>query len=131
MAGSNLLVDTIIVTASLPDPIAVQPSLPAPVGVVMGSAQGMTGASGPTGATGPQGAVGPPGPPGPPGGGTYTYIQSTPSASWAITHNLARFPSVTVVDTTNREVDGDVQYVDNNNVLLTFSAPFSGEAFLN
>lgn len=78
-----------------------------------------------------QGPAGPPGVAGPPGDVTFVYRQSVPAAVWPIAHNLGRYPSVTVVDSAGDVCVGDVDYVDANNVTLTFSAPFSGSAFLN
>lgn len=85
------------------------------------------------GAQGPQGDQGPQGPQGINGtpGGSYTHIQGVASAVWNINHGLGFFPNVTVVDSTNREVVGDVQYVDANNVTLTFAGAFSGKAYLS
>ena len=72
------------------------------------------------------------GPAGPPGtGSTYVHTQSTPSAVWTITHNLARRLSVTVVDSTDRVVLGEVRYPSDNQITVTFSAAFSGAAYLN
>lgn len=68
------------------------------------------------------------------GGGaaeTYEHSQSTPSSMWMIQHNLGRYPSVTVVDSGGTVVEGDIQYIDQNNLKVTFSAPFGGKAFLN
>jgi hypothetical protein len=76
-----------------------------------------------------QGASGPPGPAG--GVTTFTFTQSSPQSTWLIAHNLARFPSVTVIDSGGSEVEGDVDYVDSNHISVAFSAPFSGTAYLN
>lgn len=68
------------------------------------------------------------------GGGadlTYVHNQSVASATWDITHNLGKKPSITIVDSSDDEVEGDVTYVDNNTVQLNFSAAFSGKAYLN
>ena len=62
---------------------------------------------------------------------SFTFTQITPAATWNITHNLGKFPSVSVVDTANTQVFTDVQYIDNNNLTLTFSAAFAGKAYLN
>ena len=61
----------------------------------------------------------------------YTHTQSVASASWTITHNLNKYPSVTVVDSAGSVVVGDVQYLSLNDVVITFSGPFSGTAYLN
>lgn len=63
----------------------------------------------------------------------YAHIhnQPTPSAQWTITHNLGKYPSVSVVDTANNEVIGEIEYLTDTNLTIRFSAPFSGKAFLN
>ncbi len=61
----------------------------------------------------------------------YVHNQGTPSAIWAIEHSLGKLPSVTSVNNNNIEVKGQVQYIDNNNLTITFSAGFSGKAYLN
>lgn len=48
-----------------------------------------------------------------------------------ITHNLHKKPSITVIDTASDEVQGSYEYVDNNNVKITFSTTFSGTITLN
>jgi len=63
--------------------------------------------------------------------GTYTFTQSTAASTWTINHNMARFPSVTVVDSSGNVVVGFQTYNNNNQIVLTFSAPFSGSAYLN
>jgi hypothetical protein len=62
---------------------------------------------------------------------TYTFTQSSPSDVWTITHNLDRYPSVSVVDSADNMVVGDVEYVDSNTIEITFCASFSGKAYLN
>lgn len=62
---------------------------------------------------------------------TFVYQQPSPSASWVITHNLGNFPSVTVIDSSGNKVFGDISYTDANTLTLTFSAAFTGTAYLN
>ena len=61
----------------------------------------------------------------------YTHVQGVPNVQWNITHNLEKKPSVTVVDSADTDVMGEIIYIDNNNVQLNFSAAFSGKAYLN
>ena len=61
----------------------------------------------------------------------FIYTQSTPSATWNITHDLGKFPSVSVVDSANTQVYGNVDYIDDNSLTLTFTSAFSGKAYLN
>lgn len=70
------------------------------------------------------------------GSSTYIHNQSVASDTWTITHNLQRFPSVTVIDSGNTVVKGNVLYNSNNQLTLTFfsggsAVAFSGKAYLN
>lgn len=61
----------------------------------------------------------------------YTHTQTTSSATWNIQHGLNKYPSVVVVDSANRQVFCQAEYIDTNNLTLTFSAAFKGKAFCN
>jgi len=60
----------------------------------------------------------------------HTHTQVTPSATWTVTHDLGGKPSVTVVDSADSVVVGEVTYVDNETVRIEFSGAFSGYAYL-
>jgi UDP-3-O-[3-hydroxymyristoyl] glucosamine N-acyltransferase len=62
---------------------------------------------------------------------SYTHDQAVPAATWTIKHNLGYHPNVTVVDSSDRVVIGDVTYVDENTVIATFAASFGGKAYLS
>lgn len=64
------------------------------------------------------------------GAASYTHTESTPSMTWVIDHDLGYNPSVTVVDSSERQVEGDVAY-SLGQVIVTFSAAFSGKAYLS
>jgi len=53
------------------------------------------------------------------------------SATWTVVHNLNKYPSVSIVDTAGDEVIGQVHFNDSNTVTITFTAAFSGKAFIN
>lgn len=61
----------------------------------------------------------------------YTFNQGSASSTWEIAHNLNKFPSCTVVDSAGDGVEGDVSYTNNNQLVIQFSAAFSGKAYLN
>lgn len=67
------------------------------------------------------------------GGGdkNYVHTQSTPAATWTVSHNLGKRPAVVVVDSAEDVVYGDIQYINDNTVTLTFSGAFSGKAYFN
>lgn len=96
------------------------------VSVSQQTASGVSVVKQPTGAVSITGVIG--------GGGdaNYVHTQGSPSATWNIQHNLGKKPSVVVVSSLDNIVHGDVQYVDNNNVTITFeSGAFSGKAYFN
>jgi hypothetical protein len=62
---------------------------------------------------------------------TYVHDQTTPSATWTITHGLSKNPAIMVVDSAKTVVIGQVDYIDNNNVVITFNGAFSGYAYFN
>lgn len=67
---------------------------------------------------------------------TYTHNQTSTSSTWVITHNLHRFPSVTVVDSGGTIVMGTVVYNSNRKLTITFfsggsALAFQGKAYLN
>ena len=72
---------------------------------------------------------------------TFIFTQSTPQTVWGnpltpegiryIRHDLNKFASVTVVNSANEVVIGNIQYINANEVQLTFSAAFSGKAYFN
>ncbi len=61
----------------------------------------------------------------------YVHDQGIPSLIWTINHGLNKYPSVSAVDTAGSVVFGQVDYIDTNNLTITFNASFSGEAYLN
>lgn len=61
----------------------------------------------------------------------FEFRQTVASAIWVIEHDLMKYPAVSVVDSGGNEVVGDVQYISTSKVTVTFSAPFSGVAYLN
>ena len=61
----------------------------------------------------------------------YRHVQSAPASVWTVFHGLGKRVSVTAVDSSGRAVVGDVAYVSDNQVTITFSAAFSGEAYCN
>lgn len=61
----------------------------------------------------------------------YTYVQGTAQATWVIAHPLSFRPNVAVVDSAGNEVEGDVKYDSATQITLSFTAAFSGTAYLS
>lgn len=68
-----------------------------------------------------------------PGANSSTYVHEQLAAldTWTVTHNLDKYPAASVVDSGGTQVFGGVQYISRNQLIITFSAAFSGRAFLN
>ena len=61
----------------------------------------------------------------------YVHTQASPSATWTVNHGLSKRASVSVVDSAGTVIICDVSYVSDNQVVLTFDASTSGQAYLN
>jgi hypothetical protein len=63
---------------------------------------------------------------------SYRHVQSSAAAVWTVSHGLPFRPSVAVVDSTGRTVlPGEVDYLDDATVQLTFSSSLGGECYLS
>ena len=62
---------------------------------------------------------------------TFIHNQGVASDYWHITHNMDKYPSVTVVDSANNEIVAEVHYVDRNNLIVTMNGASKGKAYLN
>ena len=62
---------------------------------------------------------------------TKTHIQGVASSVWIVTHNLNKYPSVSVTDSAGSTVIGMIEYNSLNQVTLTFKASFSGRVHFN
>jgi hypothetical protein len=61
----------------------------------------------------------------------YVHDQPAASNTWNITHNMRFYPNVSIVDTALSKVVGEVTYVSENALTVTFSHSFAGKAYLS
>ena len=61
----------------------------------------------------------------------YVHDQPVASITWTVQHNLDKFPSCTMVLSTGQQGYGDVTFIDENNLTITFSGAVSGKAYIN
>lgn len=122
-------------------------------------AAGATGATGPAGVAGPAGPTGPEGEvpvvsltqaaydalavkdpetlyiitDAPPTSAdkNYVHTQASSAVTWTVTHNLAKYPTVQVVDTGGNWLITDIHYIDANSLTVTFATAASGKAYVN
>ena len=60
----------------------------------------------------------------------HEHTQGQASDTWVIAHTLGGKPSVTIVDSADTHVVGDVTYNSTNQITVSFTAAFSGKAYL-
>ena len=61
----------------------------------------------------------------------YVHEQGVASAVWTVQHNLNKYPSVTVVDSSENVIIPEVKYIDKNTVIITMTGASKGWAYLN
>ena len=61
----------------------------------------------------------------------FVHTQASASTTWSITHNMRFFPNVSIVDSAESKVIGEVTYISLNALTVTFSHSFSGKAYLS
>jgi len=62
---------------------------------------------------------------------TYVHDQGIAANVWLINHDMGKKPSITIVNSAESVVEGDVQYIDENRALVSFKNAFKGKAYCN
>ena len=62
---------------------------------------------------------------------SYIHTQGVSSDTWVINHNLGFYPNLTIQDSAGTIYEGEIVYTDLNNLTVTFSASFAGNAYLS
>ncbi len=83
------------------------------------------------GPVGPQGPAGPQGPQGETPVVAYTHVQNAVSYIWNITHNLGFKPNVSALNSAGDNVEGDISYINNDSLTITFASSLTGVAHLS
>jgi hypothetical protein len=58
----------------------------------------------------------------------FTHTQTAAASTWTINHFLGRKPSVTILNSSDVEIEGEVEHSNNNTVIARFSVAVSGTA---
>lgn len=61
----------------------------------------------------------------------YSHTQAVVSDSWVINHNLGFRPNITVQDSAGTTYEGEITHTNANSLTVSFSAAFSGKAYLS
>ena len=63
---------------------------------------------------------------------TFTFTQASSSAAWTVTHNLGYRPGgVSIVDSAENVVMGDIVHSSDNELVINFSSAFTGKAYIS
>lgn len=62
---------------------------------------------------------------------TFVFVQDQAANPWVIQHNLNKYPSCTMVLSTGQQGFGDVNFIDENNLTITFASAETGKAYIN
>ena len=71
-----------------------------------------------------------PGPQGPSIEIFYVHTQASSSAVWTINHNLDGQPTAVVLDSAGTQCEGTFSYPSNNQMVISFTAAFTGTAYI-
>lgn len=61
----------------------------------------------------------------------FVHNQGPAAKIWVIKHGLGKFPSVTIFDSEDQEIEGQVVPLDDNEIEIRFNSDVSGKAYLN
>jgi hypothetical protein len=62
---------------------------------------------------------------------SYVYTQAAPALVWMVEHKMGFKPSVFTEDASGTDIQGVIEYVDLNNLRITFNQPVAGKAYLS
>jgi len=61
----------------------------------------------------------------------FVFTQAAAANPWTVQHDLNKFPSCTMVLNSGQQGYGDVTFIDENNLTITFAGATSGKAYIN
>lgn len=60
----------------------------------------------------------------------YVHTQAIASSVWTINHNLGGEPTAVVLDSAGTQCEGTFSYPSKNQMVITFTASFTGTAYV-
>ena len=61
----------------------------------------------------------------------FVHTQAVASTSWTVTHNLGKKPAVMVVDSAGTVFQAEINYINDNQIIINLNAPTTGKAYIN
>lgn len=62
---------------------------------------------------------------------SYVFTQQTPATMWDVVHGMNLSPNVRTEDLTGTDIQGVIDYIDNNRLKIYFNQPVAGRAYLS
>ena len=62
---------------------------------------------------------------------SYVHAQTVPATVWNVNHNLNTKCAVQVVDSSGNQIVAQIDWIDNNNVQVSFNIPAAGFVYCN
>jgi hypothetical protein len=62
---------------------------------------------------------------------TFIFDQAMASDTWVISHNVGKYPSVSLVDSAGTKFMAEVSYDSKNQITVYINSPTTGKAYLN
>jgi hypothetical protein len=62
---------------------------------------------------------------------SFVFTQQTPATTWDIVHGMGLNPNVRIEDLTGTDIQGSIEYLDNNRLKIYFNQPVAGRAYLS
>lgn len=61
----------------------------------------------------------------------YVHVQTDADVEWVVNHNLDKYPAVSIVNESGKEIFGQVNYVDSMVLRVKFSETMRGRVYCN
>ena len=62
---------------------------------------------------------------------SFEFVQQTAATVWTINHNMGLKPNVKLEDLLGNDIQGAIDFIDNNTVRVTFNQAVAGKAYLS
>lgn len=62
---------------------------------------------------------------------SYIHIQSTSLSTWNITHTLDKYTNVTIYDSFDNVIEGEINYISNSQLQIKFNTSLTGKVILS
>jgi hypothetical protein len=62
---------------------------------------------------------------------SFVFTQQTASTMWDVVHGMNLNPNVRIEDLTGADIQGAIEYIDNNRLKIYFNQPVAGRAYLS